>query len=189
MTYRTPEPQESADSTSGLVACMYEELRLLAYREMRGEADPPTLQPTALVHEAFLRLSAERTHGWANRAQFFRAAATAMRRILVDRARSRQALRHGGAGVRQALDVELLPAPPGEPERELLELDLALEHLRAVDAALFWLVSLRYFAGLTIEEAATVLDSSPRSVRRDWETARLFLYERIQRLRSAGARV
>lgn len=178
-------PPDSADSTSWLVAGVYEELRRLAYREMRGEGELPTLQPTALVHEAYLRLSAERTQGWANRAQFFHAAATAMRRILVDRARARAALRRDG-GVRQPLASE--PIDPATPStvHELLELDAALEALRAVDGELFELVTLRYFAGLTIAEAAAVLERSPRSVRRDWETARLFLYERIQRLRAGG---
>src|SRR5215470_4582431 len=89
-------PAEGADSTGWLVTCVYEELRRLAYRELRGEPERPTLQPTALVHEAYLRLSGERTGGWANRAQFFRAAATAMRRILVERARARAALRRDG---------------------------------------------------------------------------------------------
>lgn len=183
MTLRDPAPPDGAESTSWLVACVYEELRRLAYREMRGEGERPTLQPTALVHEAYLRLSAERTHGWANRAQFFRAAATAMRRILVERARARATVRRDG-GARAAPTSE--PADPAGPAtvHELLELDTALEALRAVDGELHELVTLRYFAGLTIAEAASVLERSPRSVRRDWETARLFLYERIQRLRA-----
>jgi len=176
-------PCDPADSTAWLVSTVYEELRRLAYREMRGEAELPTLQPTALVHEAYLRLSAERTQGWANRAQFFGAAATAMRRILVERARARVALRRDG-GARVTLEAD----PPDESQPstalELLELDAALEALRAVDAELFELVSLRYFAGLTSAEAAAVLERSPRSVRRDWETARLFLFERIQHLRA-----
>ncbi len=178
-----PHGATASDPTELLIAAVYEELRRLAYRSMAREAERPTLQPTALVHEAYLRLRAEGAHGWANRAQFFAAAATAMRRILMERARRRRALRHGGAGVRVELEVDGLLL---EADRELLELEVALEHLRALDAGLFELVNLRYFAGMTCEEAAAVLGASPRTLRRDWETARLFLFERIRRLRAEG---
>lgn len=174
-------------ATSELAAAVYEELRCLAYRTMCRES-APTLQPTALVHEAYLRLSAERTHGWANRAQFFRAAATAMRRILVERARRRNALRREGAARRIELDLGLLQPSVQAPGTDLLELDLALEDMRGFDPHLFELVELRVFGGLTVVETAAVLGSSERSVRRGWETARMFLFERIQRLRASGGR-
>jgi RNA polymerase sigma factor (TIGR02999 family) len=173
-----------SSATAALAASIYEELRRLAYRTMAREPAASTLQPTALVHEVYLRLCAEGAHDWANRAQFFRAAAVAMRRILVERARRRGALRHGNGAQFRMVDLDLVPGAGAEPEPDLLELDEALEHLRLVDPELFALVELRYFAGLTIEETASILERSPRTVRRGWETARLFLYERILRVRA-----
>jgi len=181
-----PAPDEARQ----LLDVVYEELRRLAYREMAGEPRGMTLQPTALVHEVFLRLERESGGAWTSRAQFFGAAATAMRRILVEEARRRRQLRRGGAFQRVPLEdgregFELVDgsAPPGE---DLLELDAALDGLERVDRRGCQVVQLRYFAGLTVEQTAEVLDVSPRTVRREWETARLWLYQRLSSARDAG---
>ena len=171
------------DDPRALLDAVYEELRRLAYREMAGEPRGMTLQPTALVHEAFLRLNKEADARWSSRAQFFGAAATAMRRILVEEARRRRQLRRGGAFRRVALEdgresFELVEesAPQGE---DLLALDAALDKLEEMDGRMFQVVQLRYFAGMTVEEAADVLEVSPRTARREWETARLWLFRKL----------
>ena len=179
------DPPPARDDARALLDAVYEELRRLAYREMAGEPIGLTLQPTALVHEVFLRLGKETGAGWASRAQFFSAAATAMRRILVEEARRRRQLRRGGAFRRVPLEdgresFELVDGdtPQGE---DLLALDVALDGLERMDQRLFQVVQLRYFAGLTVEETAEVLEVSPRTVRREWETARLWLFQRLER--------
>lgn len=184
------DPRPEPDPAAALVAAVYEELRRLAYREMAREPERATLQPTGLVHEAWLRLRAEGAHPWASRAQFFRAAAVAMRRILVERARRRAALRHGGALGRSELESADIHDPASvdpESDRTLLALDEGLVALRGLDPELGALVELRWFAGLTVEETAAALGRSERSVRRDWQAARLFLYERLTRERAARA--
>jgi len=173
-TERDGAPLES----EGLLELLYEELRRLARRALAGEANGLTLQPTALVHEAWLRLSAEGRGHWESRAQFFSAASTAMRRILVERARRAGRLKRGAALHRAALVEDALPAAAA-PSDELLALDQALVELERLDRRAFEVVQLRYFAGLSVEEVAAVLASSPRTVRRDWAAARLWLFRTI----------
>lgn len=174
---------DSPERTRALLDAVYGELRRLAYREMAGEPRGMTLQPTALVHEVFLRLDREADVQWTSRAQFFGAAATAMRRILVEAARSRRGLRRGGAFRRVPLEDGREGFELGEREEpggeDLLALDSALDGLERVDPRLFQVVQLRYFAGLSIEETADVLEVSPRTVGREWETARLWLYRKL----------
>jgi RNA polymerase sigma factor (TIGR02999 family) len=171
-----------------LLLVVYAELRRMAAAKMAREAPGHTLQATALVHEAWLRLHASgptedaATSGaparWANRAHFFGAAAEAMRRILIESAR-RKRVRHG-SGRQQVdlLDVEIATATPGD---EILALDEALEKLAALDPEKVELVKLRYFIGLTTEEAAEILGISERTAKRYWAHARAWLYREIKR--------
>ena len=152
-----------------LLVLVYSELRRLAAAKMSREAPGQTLQPTALVHEAWLRLGGDGQR-WENRAHFFGAAAEAMRRILIDRARRKLAARHGGGSAH--LDVaEIDIAAPGKDD-ELLAVHEALDALAAHDTRKAELVKLRYFAGLSVEEAAEVLGISAPTAKRDWAYAR-----------------
>lgn len=171
-----------------LLPLVYEELRKLAAAKMAGEAAGQTLQPTALVHEAWLRLGGEAQPDWKNRAHFFASAAEAMRRILIDRARKRQAVRHGGGLVRVEDDTisDHLAAP--EDDAELLDVHEALDALTRHDARKAELVKQCYFVGLTIKDAATVLGISEPTARRDWSYARAWLFNEIQRLRGGSGR-
>jgi len=179
---------QSPCDARALLDCVYDELRRLAQRQMAGEAEPATLQPTALVHETWLRLAREGRATWESRAQFFAAAATAMRRVLVERARARRRLKRGGAHGRVAWNEDELAesamgssSDPHDAEADtLLELDRALEALRSFDARLARIVELRVFAGMTEAEAGAVLGLSARSVRRDWRAARIWLWRRMQ---------
>ena len=145
---------------------------------MGRESAGQTLQPTALVHEAWLRLGGEAQPTWQNRAHFFGAAAEAMRRILIDRARRRQARRHGGGLVRlEAVDLELAAAPD---EDRVLAVNDALEKLALVDPRKAELVTLRYFGGFTLEEAARILDISEPTAKRWWAFARAWLFQAMQ---------
>ncbi len=158
-----------------LLPLVYDELRRLAARKMLQESPGHTLQPTALVHEAFLRLIGdEDIEQWDNRGHFFAAAAEAMRRILIENARRRKSLKRGGNLVKQELrdaDVGLDP----DDRDTLLALDEALNRLAEVDADMARLVELRYFTGLTIEQTAKVLNVSPRTTKRNWAYARAWL--------------
>ncbi len=157
---------------------VYEELRRLAAAMMAHEASDHTLQPTALVHEAYLRLVDEdHRERWDGRAHFFAAAAEAMRRILVDRARRRIRPKHGGDRQRLPFD-EMRMTVDRRPE-ELLSVDEALEELAQVDEQAAQLVKLRYFGGFTFEEAATLLGIPARTAYRDWSFARAWLRRRI----------
>ena len=160
-----------------LLPLVYEELRRLAASRMANEAAGNTLQPTALVHEAWLRLVGDHNPKFAGRAHFFAAAAEAMRRILIDRARSKRALRHGGGQIRVDFQQIDLAAPGAEDH--LLAVSDALDKLAAQDPVEAELVKLRYFAGLTVEEAAGLLDISPRTARNYWAHARTWLYHEI----------
>jgi RNA polymerase sigma factor (TIGR02999 family) len=161
-----------------LLPLVYNELRNLAAhklgREMRGQ----TLQPTALVHEAYLRLVGEEGRQWDSRGHFFAAAGAAMRRILVENARRKGSRKRGGDRARADFDVDQLAAP--ELREDLLALDEALDRLAAADPEAARLVELRYFAGLTLGEAAKVLDASPRTADRLWAYARAWLHQALE---------
>ena len=160
-----------------LLPLVYEELRKLAASRMANEAAGNTLQPTALVHEAWLRLVGNDNPTFAGRAHFFAAAAEAMRRILIDRARRKAALRHGGGQVR--VDIQQIDLASPDADEQLLAVNEALDKLAAQDPVEAELVKLRYFVGLTTEEAAHLLDISPRTARNYWAHARTWLYHQI----------
>ena len=157
-----------------LLPLVYAELRRVAARQLRNERADHTLQPTALVHEAYIRLVDQRQGDWQNRAHFFGVAAQVMRRILVDHAR-----RHGaskrGEGVRCVSIDEAKDVAAASNDIPIVALDYALDRLEKVDSALAKIVELRAFGGLTIEEAAHVLSVSPSTVKRDWRTAKAWL--------------
>lgn len=167
------------EAAADLLPLVYEELRKLARARMARERPGQTLQPTALVHEAYLRLSGDGDAPWASRAQFFAAAAEAMRRILIEKARRSRRRKRGGGRRRVTLDEGLLQAEPA-PE-EILALDQAIDRLEARDAAMARVVKLRYFAGLTVEETALALETSPRTVKRLWTAGRAWLHRELTR--------
>ena len=156
-----------------LLPLIYAELRQIAARQLRGERVDHTLQPTALVHEMYPRLVDQRQLDWHNRAHFFGVAAQVMRRILIDHARRHGASKRGN-GVR-CVSIDEATEAPAPNELPILALDHALERLEKVDRELARIVELRAFGGLTIEEAAHVLDVSPSTAKRDWRTARAWL--------------
>ncbi|SPE55713.1 RNA polymerase, sigma-24 subunit, ECF subfamily [Verrucomicrobia bacterium] len=165
-------------SASQLLPLVYEELRKLAASKMAREAPGQTLQPTALVHEAWLKLAGDQDQRFQNRAHFFGAAAEAMRRILVDNARRKAALRHGAGQIR--MDIQDLEIASPIEDVQLLALNDALERLAARDQPKAELVKLRFFTGLSIEEAAAVLGVSLATAKRWWVYARAWLYSEIQ---------
>ncbi len=160
-----------------LLPLVYSELRRLAAQRLKREAPGQTLQPTALVHEAYLRLVSGEGPGWNGRGHFFAAAAAAMRRILIERARRVRTLRRGGERNRLDLDQAELAAP--ERSEDLLALDEALDQLTINDARKAELIKLRYFAGLTMEQAAEILGISVATAHRDWNYARAWLHRAI----------
>lgn len=160
-----------------LLPLVYAELRRLAAQKMASERAGHTLQPTALVHEAWLRLVGEHKEEWAGRAQFFSAAAEAMRRILVERARKHQSFKRGGGAEHEALDESRIAVE--FPTDELLAVHEALERLATEDVSAAELVKLRYFAGFTMPEAAVALGVSQRSLERVWTFARAWLRKEI----------
>jgi RNA polymerase sigma factor (TIGR02999 family) len=166
--------QGDRPSLGTLMPLVYDELRRLAAHYLRGERPGQTLQPTALVHEAYLRLLKDRPDRWQNRAHFCAIAAHSMRQILIERARARDALKRGGGEPRVTFD-ESLPAADGGGSIDLLVLDGALERLAALDADQAKIVELRFFGGLTIEETAKAMGSSPATVKRHWALARAWL--------------
>jgi RNA polymerase sigma factor (TIGR02999 family) len=161
-----------------LLPLVYDELRKLAALKMAQESPDQTLQATALVHEAYLRLVDDREiQRWNSRGHFFAAAAEAMRRILVEKARRKQRLRHGGD--RRRLDLDKLDVMQVETAEDVLDLDEALERLAGEEATAGEVVKLRYFAGLTIEQTAAALGISVRTANRHWAYARAWLYQRL----------
>jgi len=170
--------QGDSKAADALLALVYNELRAMAAAKMAGEAPGHTLQPTALVHEAWLRLAGSRPTSWQSRAHFFGAAAEAMRRILVEHARRKLARKRGAGAGRVELDesVLVLAAPPDE----LLAVHEALDRLAAHDLQAAELVKLRYFIGLTMEEAATALGLAKRTAEALWTYARVWLHREIQ---------
>ena len=176
---RILEAAEQGDPNAAeqLLPLVYQELRRLAARKMGKEAAGHTLQPTALVHEAWLRLVDDENKKWDGRAHFFGAAAEAMRRILIDRARKKRALRHGGGQQREDIQ-EVSLAAPGDND-QLLALSEALDRLATGHPDEARLVKLRYFVGMTNDEAAEVLGISPRTAKYHWTHARAWLYREI----------
>ncbi len=170
--------QGSDAARAELLRLVYDELRRLATSKMRRERGDHTLQPTALVHEAYIRLLGTREAHWENRAHFFGAAAEAMRRILVDHARSHQALKRGGGQRPVPLDDDVAGGSEQGPE-EVIAVDAALAKLADVDAQKARVVELRFFGGLGVEETAEALNISPRTVKRDWSFAKAWLFREI----------
>src|SRR5436309_1137933 len=160
-----------------LTPLVYEELRRLAHRQMGGERPDHTLQTTALVNEAYLRLADQTNPRWQNRAHFFAVAARAMRQILVSYARSQRSQKRGGGAVKVELDEAALVSP--EESREIVELHEALERLATLDSRKAQVVELKYFGGLNYDEMAEVLKISRVTVRRDWEFARAWLHTEL----------
>jgi len=161
-----------------LLPMVYDELRKLAACKMANEAPGQTLQPTALVHEAWLRLAGGREQAWDSRAHFFGAAAEAMRRILIENARRKKALRHGAGQAR--LDLQELEIAAPAPDDQMLAIDEALNKLAALDKEKAELVKLRYFVGMTVQEAASVLRISEATAKRWWVYARALLYAEVR---------
>jgi RNA polymerase sigma factor (TIGR02999 family) len=162
-----------------LVPLVYDELRRVARRCLAGQPHDQTLQSTALVHEAYLRLVGRSEVHWQNRVHFFAVAARLMRGILVDHARMRLAAKRGGSNLTLTLDDSL--AAPKQREMDLVALDDALTALAALDPKQGQLVELRFFAGLSIEDTSHVMGLSPATVKREWATARAWLYGEMNR--------
>ena len=173
-----------ADAAERLLALVYQELRRTARAKMAREKAGATMQPTGLVHETYLRLFAGESPRWENRAHFFVAAAEAMRRILIERARRRARLKRGGGYERVALSDDLA-GPSPEPET-LIALDEALTRLATRDPNMSRVVELRYFAGLTIEETADAMGLARRTVNRLWVSARAWLQRELLRTATQG---
>jgi RNA polymerase sigma factor (TIGR02999 family) len=170
--------QGDQKASEQLLPLVYKELRKLAAYKMANESPEHTLQATALVHEAFLRLvGSEHKQNWDNRGHFFAAAAEAMRRILVENARRKQRIKHGGD--KNRVDIEVIDLPTHLPPDELIALDEALEKLHQQDPIKAKLVSLRYFAGMTIEQAADFLQISRVTAYRYWTFARAWLHQEM----------
>jgi RNA polymerase sigma factor (TIGR02999 family) len=165
------------DAASRLLPLVYDELREVARAKLARERQGHTLQPTALVHEAYLRLFGNARPRWENRAHFFGAAAEAMRRILIERARRHLRLKRGGG--RQQVPLADMVEQQTLGAEDLLALDRALDRLEARDAVMAEVVKLRYFAGLTVDETAAALDLSPRTVDRHWTGARAWLQREL----------
>jgi RNA polymerase sigma factor (TIGR02999 family) len=159
----------------GLMPLVYQELHRLASRYMTAERAGHTLQPTALVHEAYVRLVDQRSADWQNRAQFFGLAAQAMRRILVDHARSRARAKRGSDPARAPVETLDVLAAPTTGLEDAVAIDDALKRLEAQDPEQARIVELRFFGGLTVEETAAVMSMSPRTVKREWALARAWL--------------
>jgi RNA polymerase sigma factor (TIGR02999 family) len=160
-----------------ILPLVYEELRKLAAHKIANEKPGQTLQPTALVHEAWLRLGGDDQREWRNRAHFFSAAAEAMRRILIDNARRKQCIRHGGG--MEHVNIDGLELAANMEEEQLIALSAALERLALHDSRKAELVKLRHFAGLTNHQAARVLGVSEPTVKRDWAYARAWLFREM----------
>ena len=168
-----------AKAADELLPLVYQELRRLAAAKMAGESPNQTLQATALVHEAWLRLTGDENKKWNDRTHFFRAAAEAMRHILVDNARRKLAQRHGGGQAR--VEMPDIAAGSASDDDQLLAVNDALEKFAALDPQKAELVKLRYFVGMTIEEAAGALGISEATAKRHWAYARACLAEEIQK--------
>jgi RNA polymerase sigma factor (TIGR02999 family) len=160
-----------------LLPLVYQELRRLAHHYLKSERQDLTLQTTALVHEAYLKLIDQHSVNFQNRAQFFALSATAMRRILLDNARRRMAEKRGSG---EKVSLEEIGEIASGANEKLIELDLILRELEEIDAKQAKVIELRYFGGMTIEETAEVLEISPATVKREWTMARAWLFERMK---------
>src|SRR5213595_2445773 len=160
-----------------LTPLIYEELRRLAHHQMGGQRSDHTLQTTALVNEAYLRLTSQTNPSWQDRVHFFAVAARAMRQILVNYAKSSQAQKRGGGALKVELDETAIVSP--QESKEIVDLHEALERLAALDSRKAQVVELKYFGGLNYDEMAEVLKISRITVRRDWEFAKLWLYTEL----------
>ena len=169
--------QGDAKAADELLPLVYEELRRLASHKMSRESPGQTLEATALVHEAYIRLVGSNSHGWSSRTHFFSAAAEAMRKILIDNARRKQRFKHGGSQNR--VDLENTDIAAAEPSTDILALDEALSKLAKEDSVKAELVKLRYFGGLTIEQAAGMLGISITTAKRHWTYARAWLFREL----------
>lgn len=186
MTVSTPGLTELLDdwqegdraALEKLAPLIYDELRRIAHRYVQRERNGHTLQTTALVNEAYLRLAAQRNPGWQNRSHFFAVTARMMRHILIDHARRRQFVKHGGDVCRVSTEEASLMT--GERAAELVALDEALDDLKRFDKRKSRVVELRYFGGLSLEETAAALGVSLMTVRRDWRAAKAWLFRRIK---------
>lgn len=168
------------DAFDRMLPLIYEECRRMAARQLRSERAEHTLSPTALVHEMYMRLVDQRRATWRNRAQFFGVAAHLMRRILVDHARARKAQKRNVGRTLVALDAAL-EVPEDSRIGDVLAIDEALARLAALDPDQERIVEMRFFAGLTVEETAHVLGRSPRTVKREWQLAKAWLFRELQR--------
>jgi RNA polymerase sigma factor (TIGR02999 family) len=166
------------EALNKLIPLVYDELHKLARRYLRRERPDHTLQTTALVHEAYLKLVDQREANWENRVHFFAVAAQLMRRLLVDYARRHCASKRGGDLFKLSLDEALVSSE--EKDAELLALDEALDRLEAVDPQQSRVVELRVFSGLSLEETAQAMNISPRTVRREWSMAKAWLHQQIK---------
>ena len=170
--------QGNREALDKLLPLVYNELRRLAHSYLSHERPDLTLQTTALVHEAYLKLIDQHSVNWENRAQFFAISAQAMRRILLDNARRHTAAKRGSGGQKISLD-DVATLSVDSANESLIALDLALRKLETIDEAQSKIIELRYFGGLTIEETAQVLRISPSTVQREWTIARAWLYKAI----------
>lgn len=166
------------EALNRLMPLVYDELHRLASRYLRHERPGHTLQTTALVHEAYLKLVDLKKANWQSRVQFFAAAAKVMRHVLVDYARSRKAVKRGGAYCRLSLDEAAISSE--EKDADLLVLNEALDNLAAIDPQQSRVVELRVFGGLTVEDTAEALGISPRTVKREWSMAKAWLHQQIK---------
>jgi RNA polymerase sigma factor (TIGR02999 family) len=164
-----------------LVPLVHDQLHRLAHQSMRGERPGHTLQTTALVNEAYLRLVDAGSVHWQDRTHFFAIAATVMRRILVDFARARRAAKRQAILLAAPIDVDRVLVPAAQPDADVVALDDALQSLAGFDPRGARVVELRYFGGLTVDESAEVLGVSPKTVKRDWTAARAWLLGELQR--------
>jgi RNA polymerase sigma factor (TIGR02999 family) len=181
------QPAPRAAASEQFFAQVYDELRAIAHARMRGERTGYTLQSTELVHEAYMRLRPQGGGEWQSRAQFFGAAAEAMRRILIERARAKGRVKRGGdaegrPAQKLSLDLELVATLADDENSEMiLAMDDAIERLASLDARAAQIVRLRFYAGLNVEEVAETLGTSERTVLRDWAFARVWLYGELTR--------
>jgi RNA polymerase sigma-70 factor (ECF subfamily) len=169
----------SQEALHRLMPLVYHELRAIAGRYLSRESSTHTLQSTALVHEAYMKLVGQRAVRWQNRAHFFAIAAQMMRRILVDHARHQHRLKRGGPLPTLLLDESVASLEPA-PDVDLISLDDALTALTSIDPRGARVVELRFFSGLTVDETAAVMEISPGTVKRDWNTARAWLYREMR---------